>query len=74
MTEQMGRDETRCVWIGHASCLVRIGAVTFLTDPVFSERCSPIRFAGPKVEPSSQGDVGADHGYAACCASCFLSG
>ena len=36
------------MWIGHASCLVKINGVTVLTDPIFSERCSPVQFAGPK--------------------------
>lgn len=34
-------------WIGHATMLVRMDGVTFLTDPMFSERASPIGFAGP---------------------------
>ena len=36
------------MWIGHASCLVQMEGVAFLTDPVFSERCSPTQWAGPK--------------------------
>jgi N-acyl-phosphatidylethanolamine-hydrolysing phospholipase D len=35
-------------WIGHASVLVQIGGVNLLTDPVFSERASPLSFLGPK--------------------------
>ena len=35
-------------WIGHASFLVRLDGATFLTDPVWSERASPLSFAGPK--------------------------
>ena len=35
-------------WIGHATFLVRMDGVTFLTDPIFSERASPVGFAGPK--------------------------
>lgn len=40
-------------WIGHATFLVRMDGVTFLTDPMFSERASPVSFAGPSrlVEP-----------------------
>lgn len=34
-------------WIGHATMLVRMDGVTFLTDPIFSERASPVSFAGP---------------------------
>jgi N-acyl-phosphatidylethanolamine-hydrolysing phospholipase D len=35
-------------WIGHITVLVQIGGLNILTDPVFSERCSPVQFAGPK--------------------------
>lgn len=35
-------------WIGHATMLVRMDGMTFLTDPMFSERASPFTFAGPR--------------------------
>ena len=35
-------------WIGHSTMLVRMDGVTFLTDPIFSERASPVAFLGPK--------------------------
>jgi N-acyl-phosphatidylethanolamine-hydrolysing phospholipase D len=35
-------------WIGHATFLVRMDGVTFLTDPMFANRASPVAFAGPK--------------------------
>jgi L-ascorbate metabolism protein UlaG (beta-lactamase superfamily) len=35
-------------FIGHSSFLIRLPGLTILTDPVFSQRCSPFRFAGPK--------------------------
>lgn len=35
-------------WIGHSTFLVRMDGVTFLTDPMFSERASPVSFAGPR--------------------------
>ncbi len=35
-------------WIGHASAMVQLGGLTLLTDPIFSERASPLSFAGPK--------------------------
>lgn len=35
-------------WIGHATFLVRMDGVAFVTDPMFSERASPVSFAGPK--------------------------
>jgi L-ascorbate metabolism protein UlaG (beta-lactamase superfamily) len=40
---------TSCItWIGHSTFLLCLPNLTILTDPVFSERCSPLRFAGPK--------------------------
>lgn len=35
-------------WIGHATMLVQMGGLNILLDPVFSERASPVQFAGPK--------------------------
>jgi N-acyl-phosphatidylethanolamine-hydrolysing phospholipase D len=35
-------------WIGHATTLVQVDGLNVLTDPVFSERVSPVTFAGPK--------------------------
>jgi len=35
-------------WIGHSTFLVRMDGMTFLTDPVFADRASPVTFAGPK--------------------------
>ena len=35
-------------WIGHASMLVQAGGLNVLTDPIFSERASPVQFMGPK--------------------------
>lgn len=34
--------------INHATVLVQLDGVNFLTDPLFSERASPFSFAGPK--------------------------
>lgn len=35
-------------WIGHASVLLQMGGCNLLVDPIFSERASPLPFAGPK--------------------------
>lgn len=35
-------------WIGHATVLVQMGGLTVLTDPIFSERASPVSWLGPK--------------------------
>ena len=38
----------RSTLVGHASFLVQIAGLNLLIDPVFSERASPVSFAGPK--------------------------
>jgi len=35
-------------WIGHATLLVQMDHATFLTDPIWSERASPVSFTGPQ--------------------------
>ncbi|MBS7808772.1 MBL fold metallo-hydrolase [Variovorax sp. PCZ-1] len=40
--------EPAITWIGHATMLVQMGGLNILTDPHFSERASPVQFAGPK--------------------------
>ena len=35
-------------WFGHSSFLLQLGEVNILADPVFSDRSSPVSFAGPK--------------------------
>lgn len=37
-------------WIGHATTLVQAGGLNVLTDPVFSDRVSPLPFVGPRRE------------------------
>ncbi|MCW5661315.1 MAG: MBL fold metallo-hydrolase [Burkholderiaceae bacterium] len=34
-------------WIGHATVLVQLGGLNVLTDPMFSNRASPLSFLGP---------------------------
>lgn len=39
----------RATWLGHACCLVEFpSGLRVLFDPVFSERCSPFQWLGPK--------------------------
>jgi L-ascorbate metabolism protein UlaG (beta-lactamase superfamily) len=35
-------------WLGHAGVLLALDGVRLFVDPVFSDRVSPLRFAGPK--------------------------
>jgi L-ascorbate metabolism protein UlaG (beta-lactamase superfamily) len=38
----------RVTWLGHSTTLIEIDGLRLLTDPVLSERASPLPFAGPK--------------------------
>ena len=42
------RDQNTVTWIGHATLLVQMGGYNILTDPHFSERTSPVQWAGPE--------------------------
>jgi L-ascorbate metabolism protein UlaG (beta-lactamase superfamily) len=42
------REAATVTWIGHATMLVQLDGVNVLTDPQFSERASPVTFAGPR--------------------------
>ena len=35
-------------WVGHATLLIQLDGVNVLTDPQWSDRASPVGFAGPK--------------------------
>lgn len=41
------RDVT-VTWLGHSTALWQVAGLNILTDPQFSERASPVPFAGPK--------------------------
>uniref|UniRef100_A0A8C6UQE0 N-acyl-phosphatidylethanolamine-hydrolyzing phospholipase D n=1 Tax=Neogobius melanostomus TaxID=47308 RepID=A0A8C6UQE0_9GOBI len=38
----------RVTWLGHATVLVEMDGLNILTDPIFSQRASPLQFMGPK--------------------------
>lgn len=40
--------ELAITWVGHSTFLIQIGGLNLLTDPIWSERASPVAFAGPK--------------------------
>jgi L-ascorbate metabolism protein UlaG (beta-lactamase superfamily) len=45
---RVGGPEWRISYVGHASFLLQTAGLNILIDPVWSERCSPVSFAGPK--------------------------
>ena len=40
--------ECAITWVGHSTFLVQVGGLNILTDPVWSERCAPVQWAGPR--------------------------
>ena len=42
------RAHVRVTFVNHATTLLQLDGVNVLTDPMWSERCSPVSFAGPK--------------------------
>ncbi len=38
----------RATWFGHSTVLLQVDTLAVLTDPVFSKRVGPVRFAGPR--------------------------
>lgn len=47
LRDNAGGDLPTVTWIGHATLLVQMDHVTFLTDPIWSDSPSPVSFAGP---------------------------
>lgn len=46
--ERVIGDELRVTYVGHATVLLQTGGLNILTDPVWSDRASPLSFAGPR--------------------------
>jgi L-ascorbate metabolism protein UlaG (beta-lactamase superfamily) len=41
-------DRLRVTMVGHATLLIQVSGLNILTDPVWSDRASPLTFAGPR--------------------------
>ena len=48
LIQKINTNKSFITWIGHSTMLLHINGKTILTDPIFSDRCSPIDFLGPK--------------------------
>ncbi len=46
--ERVGRGELRVTFVNHATTLVQMDGLNVLTDPVWSDRASPVSWAGPR--------------------------
>jgi N-acyl-phosphatidylethanolamine-hydrolysing phospholipase D len=51
-------DQLTITWVGHTSFLIQMAGLNILIDPVWSERASPVQFAGPRrwVPPAVEFD------------------
>jgi len=47
-TLHYNHDDATVTWVGHATLLVQLDGVNVLTDPQWSDRASPVSFAGPR--------------------------
>lgn len=46
--ERVAIGSYRITFVNHATLLVQVDGLNILTDPIWSERCSPVSWAGPK--------------------------
>ncbi|WP_050791982.1 MBL fold metallo-hydrolase, partial [Stigmatella aurantiaca] len=50
--QRVPRGALRVTFINHATTLIQLDGLNVLTDPIWSDRCSPVSFAGPhRVRP-----------------------
>jgi len=42
------QNKIQMTWLGHSSLLIQVNGCTVVTDPVFSQRCAPTQWNGPK--------------------------
>ncbi len=45
---RVGRGDVRVTWVNHATVLLQMDGLNILTDPVWSERVSPVSWTGPR--------------------------
>ncbi len=48
LVERVFDENLRISFINHATVLIQVAGLNFLTDPIWSERCSPLTWIGPK--------------------------
>ncbi len=46
--KRVGYGELRVVFVNHSTVLLQFDSLNVLTDPIWSERCSPVSWIGPK--------------------------
>jgi L-ascorbate metabolism protein UlaG (beta-lactamase superfamily) len=46
--ERVGQGDLRVTFVNHATVLLQTDGINILTDPIWSKRCSPVSWAGPR--------------------------
>lgn len=46
--KRVGKGETRITFVNHSTVLIQMDGLNILTDPIWSERASPVTWAGPR--------------------------
>jgi L-ascorbate metabolism protein UlaG (beta-lactamase superfamily) len=46
--DRVGRERLRVTFVNHATVLIQMDGLNVLTDPIWSERASPVAWAGPR--------------------------
>ena len=57
LNKKINNKKNFITWIGHSTMLLHIEGKIILTDPIFSERCSPVQFVGPKRYTPASTDI-----------------
>lgn len=53
--KELNEEDPKVEWINHSTFLIEVDGTTLLTDPIWSSRCSPLNFIGPKrLHPPSR--------------------
>ena len=46
--QEFNANKPSAIWINHSTYLIKFHGINILTDPIFSKRCSPFQWIGPK--------------------------
>ena len=46
--DQIGKGELRATFMNHSTFFIQMDGINILTDPIWSDRASPVSFSGPK--------------------------
>jgi hypothetical protein len=68
----LATDDVAVTFVNHATFLIQIGGIAILTDPIWSDRASVVRWAGPRRVRKPGGSCNIDVRFPAISMSGFL--